>query len=188
LLIHGLRSGLHIPPIRDVGWKPTDEEMRHLRHAPKLTKQHRQIDWSRWTGDDANRYWRALGPLWTSTLDADGEPVRLVFHEALPGSLVEDERALVQRWREITGWDTNSPTPGMISIIKWRQAGRADGGPELEDRVVQMPFFEQSDGSAMFPMQDGLSALKVRTITVSGRPPQPAAKALKPFVGLPRPL
>ncbi|KXJ90859.1 formyl transferase [Microdochium bolleyi] len=71
LLAHGLREGLHVPPLQDVSScaqaKAADSE---LHHAPKIRKEQRQITPSNLA--IMARSQRAIGPVWFFARDPRG--------------------------------------------------------------------------------------------------------------------
>ncbi|KAJ5894336.1 methionyl-tRNA formyltransferase [Penicillium taxi] len=66
ILIEGIKNGLFVPPVKEVGWNCTDSKT--LIHAGKIMPEDRHIDWMDWTMADLNRHHRVLGNLWTKTL------------------------------------------------------------------------------------------------------------------------
>lgn len=92
LLVQGLRDGVHIPPVRDAGWKAKEmggEGEQTLMHAPKLTKAAAEVDWTNWThAQDWTRRMRVFGSLWTTGVtqgragSGPGKEKRVLFLDA----------------------------------------------------------------------------------------------------------
>ncbi|KAI8624860.1 Formyltransferase [Xylariaceae sp. FL1651] len=101
MLVQGLRDGLHVPPLEDRGWKPDAEENATLVHAPKITKQDRQVSLSVLRACDSEdtiksrkagrgtliRRHDAIGPLWFWSRNRQGMRKRIIIEELeeLPG-------------------------------------------------------------------------------------------------------
>jgi hypothetical protein len=94
MLVQALRSGLHIPPVEDRGWKPDARHHAALLHAPKITKRDRQVSLSMLrTCDHENtdqsqgvrgvlaRRQAAIGPLWFWSRDHQGTRKRIIIDE-----------------------------------------------------------------------------------------------------------
>ncbi|KKY33662.1 putative mitochondrial formyl-methionyl-trna transformylase [Diaporthe ampelina] len=59
LLVGALERRLFVPPLQQVGWRPTDEDLARglVRDAPKVTKLDSMVDWACWTwGRDKTLY------------------------------------------------------------------------------------------------------------------------------------
>ncbi|KAH8905612.1 Formyltransferase, partial [Coniochaeta sp. PMI_546] len=81
MLVEGLRAGVHVPPRRDVGWVPSDEERRAITHAPKITKRDSEVRWDGWSPEIAARRARVLGDaLWSRAVARDGRTKRVILH------------------------------------------------------------------------------------------------------------
>lgn len=68
MLVRGISDALFVPPLHNISTNPTAAEAPTLSHAPKITPQDRQIDWSTWTADEIVLKDRVLGRLWDSNL------------------------------------------------------------------------------------------------------------------------
>lgn len=65
LLVQGLRDGVHVPPLHDVGWCKSEKDEAVIRLAPKIRPSDRNIEWALWTADEIMRRHRVIGPLWS---------------------------------------------------------------------------------------------------------------------------
>lgn len=87
LLIQGLRDGVHVPPLVDVGWKAKELEGKPLEHAPKITKADMEIDWANWTPTDWARRLKIKHGVWSTARARKGKgnlkvlPRRVIFHD-----------------------------------------------------------------------------------------------------------
>ncbi|KAI1178018.1 Formyltransferase [Nemania sp. FL0916] len=108
MLVDGLKDGLHVPPLEDVGWKPRQGENGNgngkgnttLLHAPKITKADRQLTYAALRACDSEpsatdpgqrgalaRMHHAIGPLWFVSRNRAGEKKRVFIDdmEEVPG-------------------------------------------------------------------------------------------------------
>ncbi|KAK3326432.1 formyl transferase [Apodospora peruviana] len=83
MLVRGLREGLHVPPHVDVSWAAAPSSVQlPLRHAPKVTKDDYQVQWTSWTASDlALRSRLRNTATWTHAIDKDGNKQRILFPE-----------------------------------------------------------------------------------------------------------
>ncbi|GKT60601.1 formyl transferase [Colletotrichum tofieldiae] len=186
ILVEGLRKGLHVPPLKDVGWQPNEEERKQLSHAPKVVNHDRQVNWSKWTADDVVLRQRVLGPVWCSAYHHDSQKImRLKFGDA---EVVERPDRINQYYRrhslrkkgELAAEDVPEQDQGvkMISWI-WQPEGKAQ---ERESWVAhRTPFFEDEDGKSILIPSAGASCLKLSTVTVEGSRSKPAVTAISGF-------
>ncbi|KAI0521759.1 Formyltransferase [Xylaria bambusicola] len=91
LLINGLRENVHVPPHVRKGWVPP--RTHPIRHAPKITKQDRQLTrallqtYNFWgpptpkmlVSSPLTRRQAAIGPLWFLSRDRSGEQKRIII-------------------------------------------------------------------------------------------------------------
>lgn len=66
MLVQGIRRGLFVRRLNDVGWFRGSEDTANFRHAPKIMPDDRHIKWGSWTADDILRRNRIIGPLWNT--------------------------------------------------------------------------------------------------------------------------
>ncbi|KAK1967480.1 formyl transferase [Colletotrichum sublineola] len=185
-LVNGLRKGLHVPPLKDVGWQPNEDELKQLSHAPKVTNHDRQMNWPKWTADDVVLRQRVLGPVWCSAYHHDSRKImRLKFGDA---EVVERPDRVEQYCRrrslrkkgELAAEDVpeEDQDVGTISWV-WQPEGKAQ---DRESMVVhRTPFFEHEDGKSLLIPSAGGSCLKLSTITVEGSRSKPAVVAISGF-------
>lgn len=110
ILVEGIQKGLFVPPLQDVGWRPSADDGT-LIHAAKIMPEDRHIDWTKWTLHDIQRRHHVLGPLWSKSLVASGtyggkpnfQHLRVIFSEF-------EEVALLK------GCDQFSVVPGLPFI------------------------------------------------------------------------
>lgn len=74
MLVDGIRNRVYVPPHEDTGWYSSATS-----HAPKITKEHRRVDWQKWTAEEIILRKRVLGDLWDDCLLPDGK--RLILHD-----------------------------------------------------------------------------------------------------------
>ena len=82
LLVQGLRDGVHLPPLHDVGWAPSGaaKGTLKLQHAPKITPEDRHIIWDKWTAEEILRRQRVLGDGLWDLLRHDQQLTRVIMH------------------------------------------------------------------------------------------------------------
>ena len=73
ILVDGIRDGLFVRPLEDVGWRKPETE-GSLIHAGKIRPEDRHIDWANWTWAEISKRNRVVGPLWSNALVASGDP------------------------------------------------------------------------------------------------------------------
>lgn len=73
MLVNGIRNGLFVPPVEDVGWR-SSKGQDALIHAAKIKPEDRHIDWTNWTWAKINRRNQIIGPLWSRGLSASHSP------------------------------------------------------------------------------------------------------------------
>lgn len=162
LLIEGLRSGAHVPPYEDKGWKAADLEGKPLQHAPKIGKSDTQIDWINWTAEDWRRRLQLSQAVWTlgiSKIEKNNFLRRVIFHDAqeVPYEDVKGYKATMEvihhpedseevRYRKLVAVDTRA---GDVYILldknTWIRCRRAtlEGRPEraaytaVKDLIVE---------------------------------------------------
>jgi methionyl-tRNA formyltransferase len=156
MLIRGLRDGVHVPPLLDVGWKAAELEGKQLVHAPKVTKADGRIHWSIWTADQFATRVRVLGSVWTLVVNEKSIRRRILFLDAEP---VAD--GLVS---------------GHVEHAQLVCEDETVAGKAAERHHVKVVFCE--DGSCLVDVCHG-SWVRVGRVKVEGKPEQIAAVALK---------
>ncbi|KAI3318043.1 Formyltransferase [Xylariaceae sp. AK1471] len=94
MLVRALHDGLHVPPLENKGWTPDAHHGAALLHAPKITKQDRQVTLSMLLACDQEssnpsqgvrsmlgRRQAAIGPLWFWSRDRQGTKKRIIIEE-----------------------------------------------------------------------------------------------------------
>ena len=66
ILIQGLRNRLYLHPKPIIRSNRHEDDLKWLRHAPKITPEDRHIDWETWTSEKILRTHRVIGPLWNT--------------------------------------------------------------------------------------------------------------------------
>ncbi|EEY14329.1 methionyl-tRNA transformylase [Verticillium alfalfae VaMs.102] len=166
MLVQGLRNGVHVPLLKPVGWTPSQRDLATLRHAPKLTKQDRQVRWRAWAADDFARRETVLGPLWSELQTRRGRK-RVIFEglEAVAPSTGSDE-AMKGQARAFVAFETGT------------DAG-VSGGPISPEAVEEVSYLEADDGSGSVLMSaPGGGVVKVARIKIEGDKSKPAANTL----------
>lgn len=164
MLVQGLRDGVHIPPLRDVGWKATDLTNKELTHAPKVTKADSEVDWISWTtAEQFQRRMRVLGSVWTIAVNDKGDSKRLIF-TAVQEATVEDACQ-------------GSKTEGTITCHHQTNLGEQTQQREVRVRI------DGTDKSC-FIMLDSDSWIRVRRVKVGGKPEQDAVNGLRSLIKL----
>jgi methionyl-tRNA formyltransferase len=77
MLVHGIRDGVFLPPLQDVGWY----HPKRLLHAPKVTSEDREINWRHWKPSKIHRHHRALGRLWCNIYIDGTTTKRMIFED-----------------------------------------------------------------------------------------------------------
>ncbi|TEA18674.1 Methionyl-tRNA formyltransferase [Colletotrichum sidae] len=198
LLVDGLRRGVHVPPHKDVGWQPTDEELRNLSHAPKLTKDDRKLKWGKMSSDDVVLRQRVLGPVWCeATRVSDGKKLRLILENVQLLDMPVDTLMEVERFIGSNGWFERRPFWYLDSAAnlcgEWSYM-TMDVIIDSEKKCAEhatVTYFEESegDGSVLIPTHPYFEGkyvalrggLRVPTIKVEGSTSKPALHALKDF-------
>ncbi|KAF9882239.1 formyl transferase [Colletotrichum karsti] len=187
MLVDGLRRGLHVPPLKDVGWKPEGEEVEKLCHAPKLTKHDRQINWAEWSADDIVLRQRVLGPLWCEAVHHEDKKVMRMFLEHMQVvEMPEHIEAWEERYREReNGSLAMEDLPQGDREVKWVTWLWKPEGPEGKDPEnwgqFAVPYFPEETGGAIFiPVMNG-GCLRVPAIKVEGSRAKAAKKAIADF-------
>ncbi|KAH9900210.1 Formyltransferase [Xylariomycetidae sp. FL2044] len=117
MLVRGLRTSLHVLPLRGCGWASSTPgpQSRELLHAPKITKADRQIKMAHLP--TLARRQRAIGPLWFySSLKGDPQSrVRVIVTETEEVDLEPTE--LVQTHEEGLEWELGKhPQPPNVPL------------------------------------------------------------------------
>ena len=86
MLVQLLIARKFVPPLKDVGWYASANGP--VDHAPKITKQHHFIDFSKATMDQVRATHAALGSLWCFLPNGD----RLIIHDVNCSSLTSPNR------------------------------------------------------------------------------------------------
>ncbi|TDZ44672.1 Methionyl-tRNA formyltransferase [Colletotrichum trifolii] len=198
LLVDGLRRGVHVPPHKDVGWQPTDEELRNLSHAPKLTKDDRQLKWGKMSSDDVVLRQRVLGPVWCeATRVSDGKKLRIILENVQLLEMPVDVLMEVERFIGSNGWFERRPFWYLDSEAnlcgEWSDMTMdviIDSEKKCAEHATVTYFAEsEEDGSVLIPTHPYFEGkyvalrggLRVPTIKVEGSTSKPALHALKDF-------
>uniref|UniRef100_L2G4S7 Methionyl-trna formyltransferase n=1 Tax=Colletotrichum fructicola (strain Nara gc5) TaxID=1213859 RepID=L2G4S7_COLFN len=198
MLVDGLRRGLHLPPLKDVGWKPTEEEQEMLCHAPKLAKRDSQINWSTWSADDIVLRQRVLGSLWSMAL-ADRErrkSMRLILENVESVKRPADVERWIQTYFERQKSGSQHKRGELdekqaveenqklgIKVIDWLWHPKHTSAEDIMNaQDTRLAYFEEKDGSILIPIPKG-GCLKVPTIKVEGSSSKSAAKAISSNFG-----
>ncbi|KAJ9156414.1 Formyl transferase [Pleurostoma richardsiae] len=177
MLVRGLREGVHVPPLVDVGWwKPQEGE--EMSHAPKIRKEDMEVDWAGVRGppsaEEMDRRARVLGQLWTRIAVAGGEgeepkAVRVIFEgveacrcpDAL-GSAVA--RTMAARRRRAEGGPASSGVvedaggavasggSPPIKTLVFLQENRQEPVSGPSSMLYRVPYLEQ-DGAIVIPVR-----------------------------------
>lgn len=158
MLVQGLRSGLHLPPYRDVGWRAAQLMGRELRHAPKVTKSDGHVNWDTWTADQFVRFIRVMGSVWMYAINSKGEKKRIIF---------PDGEAVAAKTR----WE------GEIATMMCGSEGDSQSMPGGNRIAVMI----QEDNSCLFDMNNN-TRISVKRVRVEGRTEQLAAIGLGSFL------
>ncbi|KAI0853172.1 Formyltransferase [Daldinia vernicosa] len=222
LLVQGLRRGVHVPPLEEAGEHalgPEESEgqgqevrevvrvkTENLLHAPKITKQDRQLRASNlpqlW------RRYRALGPLWFWARDRQGVRKRVIIERVAgeDAGLADVALAFTLAADMSSSFVFNLHAKQKeILVLDAAAYAAADGvGPS----VPRLVAFEQDDNTApsidgidisetansagqtrlvlWFPEGDSdvcyLGPCRIEMIKVEGDKAKPAARALKDFL------
>ncbi|KAF4631066.1 hypothetical protein G7Y89_g7074 [Cudoniella acicularis] len=153
MLVQGLRDRLFVPPLIDVG----HYESKALKHAPKITPQDRQIQWSHMDAETIYRCHRALQRLWSNVWVDENTEKRIIFEDLEPVLSVEDKaKAKINDNKD----DADS------QCIAYS-----------DDQGVKRPLTFITDGNAVIITLND-QALRVRSITLEGQKPKAASKLL----------
>lgn len=198
MLVDGLRRGLHVPPLKDVGWKPTEEEQEMLCHAPKLAKRDSQINWSTWSADDIVLRQRVLGSLWSMAL-ADRErkkSMRLILENVESVKRPADVERWIQTYferqksgsqhkrGELDGREAIEENQKLgIKVVDWLWHPKHTSAEDtMNAKDTRLAYFEEKDGSILIPVPKG-GCVRVPTIKVEGSSSKPAARAISSNFG-----
>ncbi|KAH8422874.1 methionyl-tRNA formyltransferase [Aspergillus melleus] len=145
ILVDGIRKGLFVQPLQDVGWRQsgTDEP---LLHAGKIRPEDRHVDWANWTWAEISRRSRVVGPLWSNALVASGDSTGV--------QSLQQRRVILTEIEKVES--TTDP----------RTFGAVPGTPFVDG----IPPFEPRQGKGLYvSTQDG-SLLRVHQMKVEGEP------------------
>ncbi|KAG7119483.1 Methionyl-tRNA formyltransferase like protein [Verticillium longisporum] len=166
MLVQGLRDGVHVPPLKPVGRTPSQRDLAALRHAPKLTKQDRQVRWRAWAADDFATRETVLGPLWSKLQTRRGR--KRVLFEGLEAvaPLAGGDEAVKGRAGAFVAFETGADAGGS-------------GGSVLVEEAVEVSYLEADDGSgSVLISAPGGGVVKVARIKIEGDKSKPAANTL----------
>ncbi|PNH29687.1 hypothetical protein VD0002_g8745 [Verticillium dahliae] len=166
MLVQGLRDGVHVPPLKPVGRTPSQRDLAALRHAPKLTKQDRQVRWRAWAADDFATRETVLGPLWSELQTRRGR--KRVLFEGLEAvaPLAGGDEAVKGRAGAFVAFETGADAGGS-------------GGSVLVEEAVEVSYLEADDGSgSVLISAPGGGVVKVARIKIEGDKSKPAANTL----------
>ncbi|KAL4881461.1 formyl transferase [Aspergillus karnatakaensis] len=110
ILVEGIRKGLFVAPLKDVGWY-SPKQHEDLIHAAKIKPEDRHIDWASWTGADISRRHRVLGPLWSRSL--------VISESSGPIPTFQQRRVILTNFEEVQpleGCDSFALVPGLPFI------------------------------------------------------------------------
>jgi methionyl-tRNA formyltransferase len=81
MLVSAICDGLHVPPLKDVGWRSEARNLPLPRDAPKLKTEDREVDWAApgWSAADFELHSRVLGPPWALALQSTGDLRRVIL-------------------------------------------------------------------------------------------------------------
>jgi methionyl-tRNA formyltransferase len=183
MLVQGIRKGVHLPPLRNVGWTPDDNERKAIQHAPKLTTHHRQVNWASWSAADLVTHHRVLGSLWCLALHTSGAVKRLIVEDVeiipYPDHVVE-----YLRRRNSQPEDQDNSGDEHDSVVWfWKPEptkGQNHGGHGPLHQL-RIPFFPDGDGKAVIiPAVKG-GCIRIKQIKAEGETAKPAATVLDSF-------
>ncbi|KAK6216584.1 formyl transferase [Colletotrichum tabaci] len=188
-LVDSLQRGLHVPPVNDIGWRPTPEELARqpLTHAPKVTSHDRQMDWRSWSADEVLLRRRVLGPVWCAAFHHDSQTVKRVqFGDAEvvePPHLMKQyqQRCALRRENKLASDDFPDEVRDvrMVSWV-WMPRGKTEEPESWEPSFT--PYFLDEDGkSILIATPGGEGCLKLSTVTVEGGRPRAAAAVVGDF-------
>lgn len=172
MLVEGLRAGVHVPPRRDVGWVPSDEERRAITHAPKITKRDSEVRWDGWSPEIAARRARVLGDaLWSRAVARDGRTKRVILHGV-------EEVPLSERPAEVAGYLEGGRVErkaledrGLARFVAWRRSepGQDAGEEDASPRWTLVPYFEDAGvgGAVIVPLAGG-NCVRIRGVKLEG--------------------
>jgi methionyl-tRNA formyltransferase len=164
MLVRGLREGVHVPPLVDVGWKPSEEERKWMAHAPKVTKADSLVRWGVWTAEIMERRARVLeAPLWSWALGRDGNRKRVILRGV----------------EAVEGREGTMGEEGPARFVAWSGEELEVDGGKPEWKVLR--YFRDSstdDGAVVIPVHDG-GWVRVREMHVEGRKLGKAAAAIE---------
>lgn len=153
LLVQGLRDGVHVPPIQDVGHAARQLAAQgDTVHAPKVTKAESQVDWEHWEAEDFARRLRVFGALWTVVRSGSGESKRVI--------LLDAERADAPEGEEI------------------KSVGLSFDGGSRSPRPDAVVYVNERERSCAIRVREGLW-ICIRRVKVDGKPEQAAAVGLR---------
>ena len=181
ILVQGIRNRLFIlGPTRLHAASPSSETDRHLRHAPKITTEDRQIEWTKWTTEDLIRRDRVLGRLW-SFCQPKGKPKTRIILEGFSDMTAKaPEFGWFHALNKLAGsaCSESQPAGNMDSTYDERSLGRFFLLPmiSVDHQRFRIPCVKHEDAIIMrHPNGD---AMLVREFTVEGGKKKSAFKVL----------
>jgi hypothetical protein len=176
MLLEGLRTGVHVPPLVDVSWTPPFRPA----HAPKLGPIDRQMDWLSWTAEETIRRHGVLGPPWGIIVVEGKTPTRVILEDLEVVSLDrEAENGL-----------------GSVGVVQWLpKRANGEGGDEHGHRITttmkalpppdhasgQRGITGWSDSVLIRLPNDAGAWLRVGKVKVEGKDFKPAKSVFRLF-------
>ncbi|KAI0186777.1 methionyl-tRNA formyltransferase-like protein [Xylaria flabelliformis] len=203
MLIDGLRAGLHVPPLEDKGWKPNENELAALVHAPKITKADRRLTSSllRTCERDIGMLVRrqdAIGPLWFESRDRHGWKKRVIIEslENLPAEISDNNRKPATMLTETPPFPSSSRAPAPPYRQYLIPFEEEEEGLDLEEegaKIKNTPQYLVFWDSPFSSIQRGgeekydddtfcLGNYRVLSLKVEGDRAKPARLALQNFI------
>lgn len=145
ILVDGIRRGLFVRPLEDVGWRKS-ESNEPLAYAGKIRPEDRHIDWANWTWAEISRRNRVIGPLWSNALVASGDPT--------------GEQSLQPRRVIFTEIEKVEPSPDPCAFAVVPGLPFVDG----------ISPFEPRKGKGLYVFTQEGSLLRVHQMKVEGEP------------------
>jgi methionyl-tRNA formyltransferase len=178
ILVQGLRKHVFVPPLIDVGsYKPAN-----LIHAHKITPATREVDWAATTPVEIDRKYRALGPqLWTNILvnsSGDKDATRRVIFRDIQVVPMPASLRMFFRGAQFTGREgrlVRRESDADVHFFVYERNGVRQNMPQM--------YVVADDGQAIIIAQSAnqSACVRVREITVAGKPQVPAAQAMRTF-------
>jgi methionyl-tRNA formyltransferase len=192
MLVQGIRDKVFVPPLQDVGWYHPER----LLHAPKITSEHRKINWKHWKPSKIHRHHRALGRLWCNIYIDHTTTKRMIFEDiemvvksnVFEGWLAREKSKWSRHWRKMQqiAAGRKEVKIGNTDMEVLEQSGNDIDVRFLvyataEGERTPLMYFVDGDAIIISNLSEDKSCIRVRKITLEGERKKVARTVVEPI-------